>query len=163
MTVTGKVSFARLKERRVAHIACQVNEIMNLDLLLYPAERLALVEFLKRHLQYIYITEPRKLTVDVLVLQEYMQQRSTWNLDSWHRKRHNKRFRFKIKLMVAKVLHQLMQRVPLSVAEQSFLNQLDIALVNLGNIQLSVYQVILSQLPAIVKSHLEDDIYRQDF
>ncbi|OIN56803.1 hypothetical protein [Arsenicibacter rosenii] len=135
---------------------------MNLELHLYPAERLALAEFLKRHLQYIYVTETRKLTIEVLVLQEYVQQRSAWNLESWHRKRHNKRFRFKIRLVVAKVLHQLMQRVPLSVAEQSFLNQLDIALVNLGNRPLSVYQVILSQLPAIVKSQLQDDISRQD-
>ncbi len=120
---------------------------MILDMHVYPAERIALAAFLRRHLQHIYVTEARKLTIEVLVLQDYAQQRATWHLDSWYRKPHNKRFRFRIKLVVAKVLHQLMQKVPLSAAEQSFLNQLDTALINMSSKPLTIYQLILSQLP----------------
>lgn len=118
---------------------------MTIELHLYPAERLALTEFLSRHLPQITGVGRGKETVEILVLQEYVQNPATWNTDSWARRRSNKRFRFKMRHVVAKVLHQLMQQVALSPAEQLFLAQLDLALINLSNQPVGIRQFLLSQ------------------
>ena len=116
---------------------------MTIELHLYPAERLALTEFLSRHLPQI--TGAVNETVEVLVLQEYVQNQATWNTDSWAGRRSNKRFRFRLRHAVARVLHQLMQQVSLSPAEQLFLARLDLALVNRNNHPVGVSQLLLRQ------------------
>lgn len=133
---------------------------MLIELHLYPAERLALAEYLKRHLARIFVLDTSKLTVELLVLQEYVKQRSTWSTGAWRRKQPNKRFRFKLKLSVAKVLHQLMRQTPLYVFEQAFFSALNLALVNFDKHSIGIHDVLLSQLPDFLNSLRDNDLSR---